>query len=214
MSVLLLGNLTQQDTLLCTLFLMGSSIRLLWWASSVTVCWMFASLWLDDSIFLLLFGLLFGSLILLCPSLYWELQVATFNRSSQLISAGCLRVWFDAVFLFVYLSVHLFLLFFPLLWVAINLINSLIRNPNYSYCRSSSGLLRIVHFSETSEKESSMLFSSFLKPVSILHAWGFTTYVCAIPVCLMPVESRGGYQIPWNQSYRQFVGVGNWTQIL
>lgn len=146
-------------------------------------CWMFASLWLDDSIFLLLFGLLFGSLILFCPSLYCELQVAAFNRSSQLISAGCLRVWFDAVFLFVYQSVHLFLLFFPLLWVAINLINSLIRNLNYSYCRSSSGLLRIVHFSETSEKESSTLFSSFLKPVFILHVWGFY-HICLCNTCM------------------------------
>lgn len=138
MSVLLLGNLAQQRSLLCTRFLMGSSIRLLWWASLVTVCWMFASLWLNGSIFLLLFGLSFGSLILLCPSFYWELQVTAFNRSSQLFLLGVWGSDLMLFFLFVCLcvclcvnpSIHLFLLFFPLLWLAINVINLLIWNPN------------------------------------------------------------------------------------
>lgn len=81
LSVLFLGNLTQKGTLLCSACCSrrGAPSGCFGGAFSVTFCWIFVSLRLDGGIFLLLFGLLLGSLSLLCPRLYWELQVAAFN---------------------------------------------------------------------------------------------------------------------------------------
>lgn len=44
-------------------------------------------------------------------------------------------------------------------------------------------------------------------------------YVCVAYACLLPSESREGYQIPWNCSYRWLcatyhAGVGNWILVL
>lgn len=125
------------SALLCMLFLMGRSIRLLWW------------------------GFLCDFLLDICkPPTWWQYfpviiwsftwkplsalpLISARCLSSQLISAECLRIWFDGVFLFclpTYLPIYLSISFtFPLLGLAVNLINTLSKPKLFL-------LLRIVHF--------------------------------------------------------------------